>query len=85
MVTLALGGCGADSRLDRQEAEARARTCATLTERNRNVPVTVPFTIWFLPNVRERADSQATPAGRRRGNPTELKDDCRRATGQQPL
>lgn len=72
-------GCGGDARLARQEAVVRARTCASLTERHDNAPVTVPATRWFLVRSAERADTQPSAKARSDDNNAELHHDCERA------
>ncbi len=76
---LAATGCGADAGLARQEAMARARTCASLEERHANTPVTVPPWRLFLPKAAQRSDSQHDKADRQQENAGEIKADCQKA------
>lgn len=76
---LSAAGCGSDARLARQEAVVRSRTCASLTERHDNAPVTVPAVRWFLARSAERADSQPTAKARSEDNNAQLHQDCERA------
>ena len=80
MTLTSLGsGCGADARLSRQEAVARARTCASLEERHSTTPVTVPPWRRFLAGAAERSDSQHDPAQRQQQNAGEIKAECKAA------
>lgn len=79
MVLAATAGCGADARLAHQEAVVRARTCASLTERHDNAPVTVPAARWFLARSAARAEGQPGAKARSEDNNAELHQDCDRA------
>ncbi len=78
-LAVAASGCGADARLARQEAVARANTCASLEERHSNAPVTVPPWQRFLAGAAERSDSQHGAAARKEQNAGEIKAECRAA------
>lgn len=70
-------GCGADGRLARQEAVARARTCASLEERHSNTPVTTPPWQAFLAHAAEKSDTQPDHDARQQQNAGEIKADCK--------
>lgn len=76
LLLLVIAGCGSDPSLARQEAKARAYTCASLEERHASTPVTIPPWQLFLPSAAERSDSQRTKKGRNDQNATEIKADC---------
>ncbi len=70
-------GCGADGRLARQEAVARARTCASLEERHSTLPVTTPPWQAFLAHAAEKSDTQRDHDARQQQNAGEIKADCK--------
>lgn len=72
-------GCGADGRLARQEAMARARTCASLEERHSTTPVTTPPWQAFLAHAAQKSDSQRDGDARQQQNAGQIKADCKTA------
>ena len=76
---LAAAGCGSDAHLARQEAVARANTCASLEERHGTAPVTIPPWQEFLAGAAERSDSQRGADARKEQNATQIKAECKAA------